>query len=55
MVYGLTIGPPIFSLEYLILRYGQGKGLSQCHNTGVAFIFGLAQHMFWNQSFIILD
>ena len=49
MMYGFTIWSPIFSLEYLLLRYGQGKGLNQCQKTGVTFIFGLVQHMFWGE------
>ena len=42
----LQLEPPIFSTEYMISRYGQGKGLIQCHKTGVTFMFGLVQHMF---------
>ena len=30
MLYGSTIGPRIFNLDYLLLKYGQGECLNQC-------------------------
>ena len=40
MVYGFTIGSPIFSKKYLLLRYAKGKDLSQCQKTGVILFLG---------------
>ena len=54
MMYGFTIWSPTYSKKYILLRHVQGKGLIQCQKTGVAFIFGLVQHIFWDQSFISL-
>ena len=53
-MYGYTIGYPTSSLEYLILRYDQVQGLSQCNKPWVTEMFALVWHIFCNQILIIL-
>ena len=46
IMYGSTIGSLTFSLNYLPLKYGQGKGLNQCQKLLAIVMFGVVQHMF---------
>ena len=41
-----TIGSLIYSVDYPLLKYGQGQGLNQCQKNLATLIFGVVQHMF---------
>ena len=46
MLYGSKIGPLIFSLDYLLLKYGQGQDLNQYQKPLATVTFVVVQHMF---------
>ena len=45
LLYGSTIGPLICSLDYPLLKYGQGQGLNQCQKPFATVTFGVVHHM----------
>ena len=53
--YGYIIWFLSFILLYLILIYGQGQGLIQCHKPLVTFMFVVSQHIFLNKIFRSLE
>ena len=46
MMYDYTIVSLICSLDYPLLKYGLGQGLSQCQKPLATVMFGVVQHMF---------
>ena len=44
MLHGSTIGSLICSLDYPLLKYGQGEGLNQFQETLATVTFGYVQH-----------
>ena len=50
MLYESTIGYLIYSLDYPLLKYGQGQVWNQCQKPLATVVFGVVQHMFYNRS-----
>ena len=46
ILYGSIIVSLIYSLDYTLLKYDQGQGLSQCHKPLATLVFGVVQNMF---------
>ena len=46
ILYMYTIGYLVRSLGYILLKYGQCQGFSQCRKTLATAVFGVVQHMF---------
>ena len=46
MLYESTILSLVFSLDYLLLRYGQGQGLRKCQKPKVIVMFRVFENIF---------